>query len=140
MALVISKVGRLKPYVQLQQAITEFEESLSTKQKQTLHRYKQEIRQKPLTERDVFALTAELDRRYVRRGPSPSSCIGPRFCRFLQGVQHFASVGDVIIGGSQNLIASGVWTGIRLSLLVSMSSLLKALQSPAEEGRCRLRL
>lgn len=125
MALVISKVARLKPHIELQQAVVAFEESLNTKQKQTLNRYKQTIRQNPLTERDVFALTQELDRRYVRRGPSPSSCIGPRFRKFLQGVQHFASIGDVIIGGSQNLIASGVWTGIRLALLVSIDLLAK---------------
>lgn len=125
MALVVSKAARLKPHIQLQQAIVEFEESLNSKQKQTLNRYKQVTRQKPLTEQDVFALTQELDRRYVRRGPSPSSCIGPRFHKFLQGIQHFASIGDVIIGGSQNLIASGVWTGIRLALLVRIDSLTK---------------
>lgn len=119
MALVISQVARLQPYIQLQQAIDKFEKSLNPRQIQTLRRYKHAVGQEALTGQDVFALTREIDRRYDRPGPSPSSCIGPRFHQFLQGIQHFASIGDVIIGGSQNLIASGVWTGIRFALLVS---------------------
>lgn len=125
MALVISRVAQLQSHIRLQQAINEFEKSLNTKQIQTLRRFQSATRQKPLTEQDVFALTRELDRRYIGRGPSPSSCIGPRFHKFLQGIQHFASIGDVIIGGSQNLIASGVWCGLRFALLVRTISLLE---------------
>lgn len=42
----------------------------------------------------------------------------------------FASIGDVVIGGSQNLIATGVWSAIRLCLMV---------ESPREatiDGKC----
>jgi hypothetical protein len=38
---------------------------------------------------------------------------------FLHAVQQFAAIKDVIVGGSQNLIACGVWTVVRMSLLVS---------------------
>lgn len=39
---------------------------------------------------------------------------------FLQSVQQFAGLGDILVGGSQNLIACGVWTLVRMSLLVSV--------------------
>lgn len=37
---------------------------------------------------------------------------------FLERVQNFAPVGDVLVGGAQNMIASGVWAAIRLALEV----------------------
>jgi hypothetical protein len=36
----------------------------------------------------------------------------------LQSVQQFAALGDVVIGGPQNLIACGVWAAARLALHV----------------------
>jgi hypothetical protein len=42
-----------------------------------------------------------------------------RMTNFLHAVQQFAAIGDVMIGGSQNLIACGVWSLVRMLLLVS---------------------
>ncbi|KAF1958658.1 hypothetical protein CC80DRAFT_558094, partial [Byssothecium circinans] len=79
-------------------------------------------------------LTAEIDpsREASRR------CFGPRFTNFLHGVQRFAALGDIIIGGSQNLIACGVWSVVRISLLsiVNFSSYMESLsQILMEVGR-----
>ena len=61
-------------------------------------------------------LTAEID----LSKEAGSRCFGPRFTTFLHGVQQFAAPGDVIVGGSQNIIACGVWSLVRMSLLVSI--------------------
>jgi hypothetical protein len=62
-------------------------------------------------------LTAELDKTAgILAG---RRCYGPRMTNLLSAVQQFAALGDILIGGSQNLIASGVWTVVRVSLLVS---------------------
>lgn len=61
-------------------------------------------------------LTAEIDRSASRKG---RRCFGPRLTNVLQAVQQFASIGDIIIGDSQNLIACGVWSLVRMTLLVS---------------------
>lgn len=44
---------------------------------------------------------------------------GTKVGGFLSRIQKLASIGDVLIGGSQNLIATGVWSAVRLSLTVS---------------------
>ena len=41
----------------------------------------------------------------------------------MSQVQAFASIGDVMIGASQNLIAAGVWTALRTSLHVAVGHL-----------------
>ena len=63
-------------------------------------------------------LTADVDRRIS--GKFSNRCFGPRFTNFLHGVQQFASLGDIVIGGAQNLIAASVWSLVRMSLLVSI--------------------
>ncbi|RMJ29021.1 hypothetical protein PHISP_00101 [Aspergillus sp. HF37] len=49
--------------------------------------------------------------------------------KFLEAIQQFASIGDVVVGGSQNIIACGVWSLVRLTLLsvVTASSNLEKL-------------
>lgn len=64
-------------------------------------------------------LTAEIDHASGQNG----RCLGPRLMNLLQAVQKFAALGDVIVGGSQNLIACGIWTIVRTSLQVGVSSL-----------------
>ncbi|KAH8881558.1 hypothetical protein GQ53DRAFT_667454, partial [Thozetella sp. PMI_491] len=62
-------------------------------------------------------LTAEIDRRAAGQA-SLGRCFGPRLSNILQAVQQFAALGDIVVGGSQNLIACGVWS----LLLVNFSS------------------
>jgi hypothetical protein len=118
MALAVSKAGQLKPEIRLAQALSEYEAILADDQKAKLRGYRQES---PPTAADVM-LTAELDRGNVGMGRS-RRCIGPRFNNFLQSVQMFTSVVDVVVadGGAQPLIASAIWGAVKLSLEVTHS-------------------
>jgi hypothetical protein len=64
-------------------------------------------------------LATEIDRRVTRK-MGGGRCFGLRMTNFLCDIQQFATIGDVIIGGSQNFIACGVWSLVRLSLLISV--------------------
>ena len=118
MALVLSTAGKLKSEIRLAQAVSEFEASLSDSDKQASRTQKIHDLAAPPDANDVMRLTAQID-----RSQKPGRrCYGPRFTKFLHGAQQFAALGDVIVGGSQNIIACGVWSLIRISLLVSCSS------------------
>ncbi|KAF2032540.1 hypothetical protein EK21DRAFT_98924 [Setomelanomma holmii] len=62
---------------------------------------------------DVMRLTAEVDRKIA----TGNRCLGLRFTSFLASVQQFAALGNVVVGGSQNIIACGVWSVVRMSIL-----------------------
>ncbi|RYN29848.1 hypothetical protein AA0112_g7112 [Alternaria arborescens] len=124
-----AKASSLKPEIRLAQALSEFEASLTQEQKTTFRMLKSQSVSTAPTPSDVMRLTAEVDRRMSKK--FSGQCFGPRFTNFLQGVQQFAALGDVVVGGSQNLIACGVWTLVRMSLLsiVSMSNYVDSLSS-----------
>lgn len=128
MSNVLANASRLKPEIRLAQAVSQFEADLSSDQKATLRTYRSQIQDVPPDPSDVMRLTAELDRRAAGKRDG-GRCFGPRMTNFLYAVQQFAAVGDIMIGGSQNLIACGVWSLVRISLLVSVSlpSLLRVL-------------
>ena len=117
MSVVISNVSRLKPEIRLAQAVSHFEAELSSEQKNVFRFYRSQSLQSPPDISDVMQLTAEIDRQ--ASGKVGGRCFGPRFTSFLQVAQQFAALGDVIVGGSQNTIACGVWALLRMSLLVS---------------------
>jgi hypothetical protein len=116
MSIVVSNASRLKPEIRLAQAVSQFEADLSSEQKATFRTYRSQSRDSPPNPSDVMRLTAEIDRH--ASGIGHGHCSGPRLTNFLQAVQQFAALGDVIVGGSQNLIACGVWSLVRMSLLV----------------------
>lgn len=116
MSLALGKASKLKPEIRLAQAVSQFEADLFPQEKRELHTYRQQILEHPPNPSDVMRLTAQIDRlASTNRG---HRCFGPRFTNFLQAVQQFAALGDVIVGGSQNLIACGVWSLVRTALLV----------------------
>jgi hypothetical protein len=117
MSGALAKASSLKPEIRLAQAISEFEAELSNEQKSTFRTLKSQSISTPPDSHDVMRLTAEVDRRISKK--FDSQCFGPRFTNFLHGVQRFAALGDVVVGGSQNMIACGVWSVVRMSLLVS---------------------
>jgi hypothetical protein len=117
MSSALAKASSLKPEIRLAQAVSEFEADLSDEQKSAFRRGKLQSRSAIPSSADVMRLTAEFDRRISTK--FGGQCFGPRFTNFLQGVQQFAALGDVVIGGSQNLVACGVWSLVRMSLLVS---------------------
>lgn len=112
MALAFRRAGRLDPEIRLAQAISQFEASLSDRAKDDFKTLKSQAQNSTPGVQDVMTVTAEINKR------TPKAGIGPRFTNMLMAVQQFATIGDVIIGGSQNLPACGVWCVVRTSLTV----------------------
>jgi hypothetical protein len=119
MSLVLANARPLKPEIRLAQAISQFEADLSSEQKATFRTYQSQSRDSPPSYSNVMQLTAEIDRR--TSGKVGGRCFGTRLTSFLRAVQQYAALGDVIVGGSQNLIACGIWSVVRMLLLVSIS-------------------
>jgi hypothetical protein len=115
MVMILSNAARLKPEIRLAEAVSYFEASLSSDEKALFRDQRAQVLKIPPDTTDVMRLTAQIDRRMAGKA---GRCLGPRFTNFLQGVQQFASLGDVIVGGSQNIIACGVWSLVRMSILV----------------------
>ncbi|KAK6821068.1 hypothetical protein PG987_015468 [Apiospora arundinis] len=111
MSLVVAKRGRMRWEIELGKALEDFENSLSPEQRAGFQAVRDHAACSPPTIRDVMNLTAEVDLQARHR------CFGPRFTRILESVQQYAGIGDVVVGGSQNLIACGVWSLVRMSLL-----------------------
>ncbi|KAJ5998550.1 hypothetical protein N7451_006360 [Penicillium sp. IBT 35674x] len=98
---------RLKPAIRLAQAVSEYEADLTREQKEAFNRYRSRAYEKPPSIQDVMQLTADIDERLSNK--IRGRCLGTRTTSFLQSVQQFVSLGDIIVGGTQNLVASGVW-------------------------------
>ncbi|KAF2495910.1 hypothetical protein BU16DRAFT_360496 [Lophium mytilinum] len=111
MSVLLESASRLKPEIRLAQAVHQFKEDLSSEQKATFRTNESS----PPDPSDVMRLTAEIDRRAAQKRGVRS--FGPCFTYFLQAVQQFAALGDVVVGGSQNMIACSVWSLVRMSLL-----------------------
>jgi len=121
MSSALANASRLKADIRLAQAISHFEADLSPEQKTRFKAFKSEACNRPPNAKDVMRLTAEIDRQIFETA-GRQRCFGPRLTNTLQAVQQFAALGDVVVGGSQNVIACGVWSVVRLSLLVGVSS------------------
>lgn len=112
MAQLMKAAGPLKVEIRLQQALDGFTKDLSGDQK-TEFLDEQEAYRKSLPDsNDVITFMGQLNAKASR------SNFGPRAQSILQVTQQFAAIGDVLIGGSQNLIACGVWTVVRFTLQV----------------------
>lgn len=114
MSIMLANAARLKPEIRLAQAVSQFEADLSSEQKATFRTYRSISNDSPPSPRDVIQLTAQIDR-------AGRHCFGPRLINVLQAVQQFAALGDIIVGASQHIIACGVWSLVRMTLLVSIS-------------------
>ncbi|KAF4761640.1 hypothetical protein N7455_001641 [Penicillium solitum] len=125
MSQALTAAARLKPEIRLAQAVSEFEADLSGEQKAAFRNNRAKTIQSSPNTQDVMRLAADIDRASGQNG----RCLGPRLMNLLQAVQKFAALGDVIVGGSQNLIACGIWTIVRtsLQLLTTFSSYLEKL-------------
>ncbi|USP79227.1 Arp, Ankyrin repeat protein [Curvularia clavata] len=129
MSSALAKASPLKPEIRLAQAVSEFEADLSNEQKATFRTLRSQSLSTTPSLQDVMRLTAEVDHRTSKK--FSSACFGPRFTNFLHGVQQFATLGDILVGGSQNLLACGVWSLVRMSLLsiVNLSTYIDKLSS-----------
>ena len=102
MALALAEASKLKPDIRLAQAVSAFEAELTSQQKTRLCALKSS--NYPPGVADVMKLTAEID---LASSKKATRCFGPRFTNVLHSLQQFAAVGDVVVGGSQNIIACG---------------------------------
>jgi hypothetical protein len=118
MSTALASPSRLKPEIRLAQAVSLFEADLSGKQKAAFRAYKFQLHSSPPDQSDVMRLISEIDK--TSGIVAGRRCFGPRLTNFLGAVQQFAALGDIIVGGSQNIVACGVWTLVRMSLLVSI--------------------
>jgi hypothetical protein len=118
MSAAVANASRLKPEIRLAQAVSQFEADLTSEQKDALRTQKSQLQCSPPDQSDVMRLTSEIDK--TSGIVAGRRCFGPRLTSFLGAVQQFAALGDVVVGGSQNLIACGVWMVVRMSLLVSI--------------------
>jgi hypothetical protein len=117
MSVIRSKLREPGAELRLARVISEFEADLSDKQKSEYRNFKSQSSDRPPNLKDVNCLVAEINSQIsVKAG---GRCYGTRFTNFLHGIQRFASIGDVMIGGTQNLLACGIWSLVRMSLLVS---------------------
>ncbi|KAI9668478.1 MAG: hypothetical protein M1829_005356 [Trizodia sp. TS-e1964] len=114
MSSALTNASPLKPEIQLAQAVSQFEADLASEQKSSFRASRAQARDSPPDPSDIMRLTAEIERRIAGRG----RCFGPRFTSFLEACQQFAAIGDTIVGSTQSQIASGVWTVVRISLLM----------------------
>ncbi len=117
MSTLLARAAPLKPEIRLAQAVSQFEADLSPEQKAAFNSDKHQSLISPPDIDDVMRLTAEIDRRAAGKA-SLGRCFGPRLSNILQAVQQFAALGDIVVGGSQNMIACGVWSLVRMTLLV----------------------
>ncbi|KAF7530955.1 hypothetical protein G7054_g9349 [Neopestalotiopsis clavispora] len=117
----IAKAASLKPEIRLAQSVSEFEAGLSDDHKANFRSYRSQALNKTPDPSDVMRLTAEIDRRPGQQQGS-GRCFGPRLTNILQAVQQYAALGDIVVSGSQNIVACGIWSLVRLTLLVSSRS------------------
>lgn len=111
--------GRLKPEARLGLAISEFAQNLDDERRKEF-RSMQTTQEAKISGRDIIKMTEEINQEGARRHRSWRPH-GTKVGGFLSRIQAFATIGDVLVGGSQNLIATGVWSAVKLSLLVSCS-------------------
>ncbi|KAH7013186.1 hypothetical protein EDB80DRAFT_709463 [Ilyonectria destructans] len=111
MALALTHASSLKPDIRFAQAVSEFEAALAAEQKAAFRTDRSSAHNAPPTMTDVMRLTAEIDLKMTHKH-GRVRCFGPRMTTMLHAIQQFAALGDVVIGGSQNLIACGVWAAV----------------------------
>ncbi|KAI9154771.1 Vegetative incompatibility protein [Paramyrothecium foliicola] len=121
MSLALSTSARLKPDIRLARAVSEFEADLTSKLKATFRTYRSQARERSPEPSDVMRLTARIDSVASSSLRSMQTrCVGPRMTNLLSAIQQYVSMGDIIVGGSQNLIACGVWALVRTSVMLAV--------------------
>ena len=114
MASALSSARPLKPEIKLAQAISEYEAIFDDGHKARFRMYRKQSAPKI---QDVIRFTSEIDRDESRTRKS-RQCVGTRLTNILEAVQQFFTVVDLVVGGSQNIIASAVWGVVKMSLQV----------------------
>ena len=116
LALAVRHAAELKPEIRLAQALSEYEAILQAGEKAELR----SLRSAPAPGVSaVMEMTAAIDRSNAHR--KSRRCFGPRLTNLLESVQQFSTIIDLIIGGSQSLIASAIWGTVKMTLQLTAS-------------------
>ena len=106
MSQALAKAGPLRPEIRLSQALKHFEAVLSDQQRQS---YASSLPDST----SVMALTYEIDRQNAGRS---TRRIGARLTNFMNSLQGFTAVVDLIIGNAGNPIAGAVWGAVKSAI------------------------
>lgn len=131
--------SQLAPELRLAQAISEFAQALDGRRKQEFMKFQAQCAGSAPALSEVIMMTEQLNREGARRHASWTPATGTRLGGFLSRMQKFAEAGDVLIGGTQSLIASGVWTALRVSLEVRITVLVPRRRCKSAEQGLTLR-
>lgn len=112
MSKALGQAAKLKPEIRLAQALSEFCAGLGESRSRE---FKSLRTTSPPTPDDVVRLTEEVNRDGLRTHKAWRP-YATNMALFLEKVQRLARIGDFLVGSSQNLIASGVWTAVKLTL------------------------
>ena len=108
MALVVASQTSLKPELQLQQALQEYEAILSDEERKELHA------QGSPDAMAAIKFATLIDNNCISRR---SRCLGQRLVTFLETIQQFTQVVDTFVSAHPE-VAALVWGGVKLALLV----------------------
>jgi hypothetical protein len=117
MDVALRNAAPLRPEIALAKAISEFESSLTKEHKSNFRSFRTQALSASPSAEDVMRFTASLNSQ-IQKSSAAHRCFGTRFTNIMQCVQKYAALGDVVVGGSQNIIACGVWALVRLTIQV----------------------
>ncbi|KAI1394393.1 uncharacterized protein F4822DRAFT_46817 [Hypoxylon trugodes] len=104
-ALIKNSINQLGAKTKLDKALSDFQSILTPEQNARFLAARTHAISSPPGVQDVMNLTAEIDLKTREKRCGARRCFGPRFTMILESVQQYASLGDIIIGSSQNIIA-----------------------------------
>ena len=119
MSTAVSKAGNLKPEIRLAQALSEYCACLGESR---AREFKSLRTTSPPTPQDVITLTEEINRDGSRKHRAWRP-YATRTAMFLDKVQTLSRIGDFLVGSSQNLMASGIWATVKITLGIAVGSL-----------------
>lgn len=67
---------------------------------------------------DIVSTVDEIVDAAAKRRPTNDRTFATRFIKLLERIKGFATIGDVFVGGAQNMVVSGVWGSVRLAIEV----------------------
>ncbi|KAM0491790.1 hypothetical protein ACHAP8_010420 [Fusarium lateritium] len=136
MSVVVPAAVSLSPAIRLAKAVSEFGAGLDDRYRPTFKTWQTHS---PPSELDVIRLTEEVNRDGSRLHQKSWKPFGTRLYKFLDQVQLLVQPGDILVSGSQNIIASGIATGY-LSYFEKVSLLLMRLGHATVIQRDRIQL
>jgi hypothetical protein len=104
----------------LEAAVSRFKAELTPAQWAEFDKTERARRSRTVGASDVTELVTKVTREYAKKAHKPDR--GRRLAKFLRVLRQFCNAGDIVVGGSQNLVASGVWAAARLCLEVSTTA------------------